>query len=83
MKNTKIVLISLWILLLATFFIDSSWARFGKYLFFALFIVHVLEFFVFFGRFRKIGGNMFNHFVNTVIYGMIHIQAEERKKNGN
>ncbi|MEH6593092.1 MAG: hypothetical protein V7746_22675 [Halioglobus sp.] len=42
------------------------------WVFVGLAVVHVLEFIMMFGLLRSAGGSMFNHFVQTLLYGFVH-----------
>lgn len=42
------------------------------WIFLALAVIHLIEFFVVFKVLRTAGGSMFNHFVQTIFFGAIY-----------
>lgn len=50
----------------------STLASVILWIFLALAVIHSIEFIMVFGVLRKAGGSMFNHFVQTFLFGFMH-----------
>jgi len=76
MKVSKLVVIPVWLLLAACFFLppDSTLSFLGRAAFFVMAAVHVVEFFVFLPFLRSAKGSLPLHFVNMLIFGLFHYQ---------
>lgn len=62
-----------WIVSLAAAVVGSGWiALIGKIVFGFLVVAHLAEFLINYKLFKKEGGSMVNHFVQTMIYGLFH-----------
>ena len=63
----------IWIGALAAIILGSGWvATTGQWVFGGMFVVHVIEFIVHRSLFQRAGGSMGHHFVQTLIYGLMH-----------
>lgn len=67
---------SVWVLrtlCLAAIFLGSGWvATIGGWAFWLLVVAHLVEFLVHLPLFKRAGGSMLHHFVQTMIYGLFH-----------
>ncbi|HIF99527.1 MAG TPA: hypothetical protein EYQ54_21305 [Myxococcales bacterium] len=76
----KIVLV-VWVFAGASFFFPLYYTgvgSFGRTLFGLLLAVHLVEFFVFLGLYRRAGGSLFRHFHRTVVFGVLHKAETEQ-----
>jgi hypothetical protein len=76
----KIVL-AVWVFAGACFFFPLYYTGvgpFGRTLFGLLLAVHLVEFFVFLGLYRRAGGSLFRHFHRTVVFGVLHKAETEQ-----
>ena len=73
----KGAVIGLWIACLAAFVLPAGmwWASAGRTLFVGLLVVHALEFVVFLPKLRAAGGSLGHHFVQTLIFGIVHVRG--------
>jgi hypothetical protein len=63
----------IWIGALAAIFLGSGWiATIGRWTFGLMLVAHVVEFIVYRSLFQRAGGSMLHHFVQTLIYGLLH-----------
>jgi len=70
MKQSVLVL---WLVLAAGMIFGSGWiAGVARFVFWALALVHIVEFFVKKSVMEKAGGSMGQHFLETLIYGLFH-----------
>jgi uncharacterized protein YhhL (DUF1145 family) len=77
----KFVLV-LWLFAGASFFWPLYYmgaGDFGRTLFGLLLAVHLVEFFVFLGLYRRAGGSLWRHFHRTLVFGIIHKAEIERR----
>jgi len=80
MKQAVLVL---WFVLLAGAIFGSGWvASTSNIVFWLLAAVHLAEFFAKQSVFRRDGGPMSRHLVQTLIYGMFHWQPLEEQQAG-
>ncbi len=82
MNNSKH---SVWILyigcLLAMFFTTNWIATAGAWILGIILVAHLAEFFVKRDVFEKAGGSMGQHFVQTMIYGLLYWKPIEEQQN--
>jgi len=73
----KALVIGLWLACLVSFFLPegSFWADNGPRLFVALVLAHVLECAIFLPRLRRAGGSLAHHFVQTMLFGIVHVRT--------
>lgn len=72
----KIALLVLWIACAAAFVLpDSAWSGPGRTIFVGLVLVHAVEFVIFLPRLRAAGGSLGQHFVQTMLYGVLHLRT--------
>lgn len=73
----KGMVIGLWIACLAAFVLPAGmwWASAGRTLFFALLVVHAIEFAVFLPKLRAAGGSLGHHFVQVMLFGIVHVRS--------
>jgi uncharacterized RDD family membrane protein YckC len=63
----------IWIGSLAAMLFGSGWiATLGQWAFGLTLVAHIVEFIVQRSLFRRAGGSMLHHFVQTLIYGFFH-----------
>ena len=63
----------LWVGSAAAAYLGSGWVAIaGQVVFGLLVVAHVVEFFMNLELFKREGGSMMNHFVQTLIYGLFH-----------
>lgn len=76
MHPLKIVLLVVWVACSAAFFVDSpaTLARAGRATFVLMALAHAVEFAVFRERFQRAGGSLGRHFLQTLIFGFLHIR---------
>ena len=73
MENLKYGIWLFWIGCVAAFVLGSGWvASLGSVAFWLTLAAHVVEYFVKRPLFVRAGGSMGHHFVQTLIYGMLH-----------
>jgi len=66
-------LIATWVLLLVGMLFGSGWvATAASYLFFGMALIHVVEFVLKRGVMERAGGSLFEHFVQTMLFGLLH-----------
>jgi hypothetical protein len=69
-KNLVIVL---WIVCIACFFLPASGITLaGQRLFWGLVIVHAVECVVFLPKLRRAGGSLANHLAQTMVFGLFY-----------
>ncbi|MCS5637901.1 MAG: hypothetical protein NZ990_15380 [Myxococcota bacterium] len=74
--------LALWVFAGACFFFplhDTAVGGFGRTLFGLLLAVHLVEFFVFLGLYRRAGGSLWRHFHRTVVFGVLHKAETEQQ----
>jgi len=63
----------IWVGSLAMILLGSGWvATVGHVVFWFTLVAHIVECFMNLGLFRRAGGSMANHIVQTLIYGLFH-----------
>ena len=80
-RYRKLVLV-LWLFAGACFFFPLYYTGvggFGRTLFGLLLAVHLVEFFVFLGLYRRAGGSLWRHFHRTVVFGVLHKAETEQQ----
>ena len=50
-------------------------ATVGQAVFWGMLVIHVVEFIVMQSTFRKAGGSLGHHFVQTLLFGVFHLRA--------
>ena len=81
--NQKIGILVMWLVLLAGMvFGGGGLARASRIVFFAIALVHVVEFFVKRRVMEKAGGSMAQHFLQTLVYGFVHWKPLEEQAGG-
>lgn len=70
----------IWIGALAAIFLGSGWVEtIGRWVFGLMLVAHVVEFVYHRPLFQRAGGSMLHHFVQTLIYGLMHwVPIKER-----
>jgi uncharacterized protein YhhL (DUF1145 family) len=72
----KPALVVLWIACALAFVLpESGWTGPGQMLFIGLVVVHAIEFLVFLPKLRSAGGSLGHHFVQTMLFGFIHLRG--------
>ena len=73
----KSALILFWALTITAFFVDpeSTLSTIGQWIFWLMLIAHAVEFFVFREKLRTAQGSMASNLINTLIFGVVHIQS--------
>lgn len=74
--------VALWLFAGACFFFPLYYTAvgpFGQALFFLLLAVHLVEFVVFLGFYRRAGGSLWRHFHRTVVFGVLHKAETEQQ----
>lgn len=72
----KLAVLVLWIACAAAFVLpESGWTRPGQLLFLGLVVVHAVEFLIFLPRLRRAGGSLGRHFVQTMLFGVVHLRG--------
>ena len=62
-----------WIASVAAMFFGSGWIEaVGRWTFWLMLVAHVVEFLVHRSLFKRAGGSMLHHFVQTLIYGLFY-----------
>jgi uncharacterized protein YhhL (DUF1145 family) len=80
MKQSVLVL---WlVLLLGMLFGGGTIASISRFGFWALIVIHTIEFFVKKSVLEKAGGSMGQHFVQVLIYGLFHWKPLEDQQAG-
>ena len=76
MTAAKIALIVAWLLCGAGFVVapDSTVASFARYAFWLMLAAHVIEYLLFFPRIKQAPGAFLTHFLNTIVFGLVHIR---------
>ena len=67
--------LAVWVFAGACFFFPLYYTGvggFGRTLFGLLLAVHLVEFFVFLGLYRRAGGSLWRHFHRTLVFGVLH-----------
>ena len=80
-RARKLVL-ALWLFAGACFFFPLYYTEvgpFGRALFGLLLAVHLVEFVVFLGLYRRAGGSLWRHFHRTVVFGVLHKAETEQQ----
>jgi len=80
-RARKFVLV-LWFFAGACFFFPLYYTEvgpFGRALFGLLLAVHLVEFVVFLGLYRRAGGSLWRHFHRTVVFGVLHKAETEQQ----
>ena len=80
-RARKFVLV-LWLFAGACFFFPLYYTQvgpFGQALFGLLLAVHLVEFVVFLGLYRRAGGSLWRHFHRTVVFGVLHKAETEQQ----
>ena len=80
-RARKFVLV-LWLFAGACFFFPLYYTAagpFGRALFGLLLAVHLVEFVVFLGLYRRAGGSLWRHFHRTVVFGVLHKAETEQQ----
>lgn len=73
----------MWLVLLIGMLIGSGTiASISSFAFWALIVIHGIEFFVKKGVLEKAGGSMGQHFVQVMIYGLFHWKPLEEQQAG-
>ena len=74
--------LALWVFAAACFFFPLYYTGvggFGRTLFGLLLAVHLVEFVVFLGLYRRAGGSLWRHFHRTVVFGVLHKTEVEQQ----
>ena len=74
--------LAVWVFAGACFFFPLYYTGvggFGRTLFGLLLAVHLVEFFVFLGLYRRAGGSLWRHFHRTVVFGVLHKAETEQQ----
>ena len=73
----KCALILVWVLAIAAFFVDpeSTLSTIGQWVFWLMLIAHVGEALFFREKLRAAPGSMASNVVNTLIFGLLHVQS--------
>lgn len=80
MKQSVLVM---WLVLLAGMLFGSGMvASIANFFFWALVVIHAVEFFVKKSVLEKAGGSMGQHFVQVMIYGLFHWKPLEEQQAG-
>jgi uncharacterized protein YhhL (DUF1145 family) len=77
LRRGRTVLAVLWVLLAACFLVPASagaWVTTGRVVFCVLLAAHALEFLFFRRRLEALPGSMGHHFVQVLLFGVIHLQ---------
>lgn len=70
----------IWIGAAAAIVFGSGWvATVGQWAFGLTFVAHIVEFVMNRSLFRRAGGSMLHHFVQTLIYGLFHWTPIKRR----
>ncbi len=80
-RARKFVLV-LWLFAGACFFFPLYYTAvgpFGRAVFGLLLAVHLVEFVVFLGLYRRAGGSLWRHFHRTVVFGVLHKAETEQQ----
>ncbi len=75
----KVVLGLVWIWAFASFFVapDSGLSAIGRIVFWVMLVAHAIECVVFLPKFRKAGGPLPSHFIQTMLFGFLHATSLE------
>lgn len=82
MNGQKIFLLVIWVVLLSGFVIDSPIATIGRWGATIMFLAHVVEALVFRSTLEKAPGSMGHNIVQTLIFGVLHIQEAKAAGEG-
>lgn len=80
MSATRIVLLVIWLLTLATvvFPIVHPLATVGRWVFALLLVAHAIECVLFWPRLRTAPGSRAGHILNTMLFGIVHVKSLPR-----
>ncbi len=73
----KVILIVIWILAIAGFFIapESGLAGIARWVFWILLAAHAVECVIFRAKLRAAPGSMASNVASTLVFGVLHVQA--------
>lgn len=75
LRKGKTALNVLWVVLAVSFLLPAGpWVVAARGAFVILLAAHALEFVVFHRTLARLGGSMGHHFVQMLLYGMVHLQ---------
>jgi hypothetical protein len=74
MGVSKIITLVIWVICAWCLVLvdDSIWVITGRALFWVLLASHLLEFFIFLPKLRKMGQPMPVHFINIMLFGVVY-----------
>ena len=75
----KLIILAAWAIGIASFVVDFPYAHYVRIGTIGLAAAHLLEFVIFSGKLKKAGGSMVSHFINTFLFGLVHIQSVDKK----
>ena len=82
LKTARVVVLLIWIFAVASFIFPlyyTDLGSFGRALFFILIAVHLVEFPIFAGTYRRAGGSLLGHFPRHMTYGLVYrAEAQQR-----
>lgn len=79
----RIVLIGVWIALAACFFVPlGTLGTIGRWAFGLMLLAHLAEFTVFRSRLEAAGGSLGHHFVQMLLFGILHVRSLDAAPEG-
>ena len=81
MNGPKIGVLLVWLVSGACVLVggDSVFVTIGRWVFWLTLVAHVVEFAVKQSLFKRVGGSLGHHFVQTMLYGLFHWKPLEEK----
>ena len=73
--SIKVALGAVWVYAALCLFLPLPLAGLGQAVFWGMLAIHVVEFTVMQSTFRKAGGSLGHHFVQTLLFGVFHLRA--------
>ena len=73
--SIKVALGAVWVYAALCLFLPLPLAAVGQAVFWGMLAIHAIEFIVMQSTFRKAGGSLGHHFVQTLLFGMFHLRA--------
>ena len=73
--SIKVALGVVWVYAALCLFLPLPLAAVGQAVFWGMLVIHVVEFIVMQSTFRKAGGSLGHHFIQTLLFGMFHLRA--------
>lgn len=73
--SIKVALGVVWVYAALCLFLPLPLAVVGQAVFWGMLVIHVVEFIVLQSTFRKAGGSLGHHFIQTLLFGVFHLRA--------